>query len=166
MNAYSLLWLIACLQLSPAVVFAGAYKWQDSSGRTHYGNKPPENVSDFSEVPLNECLTEKCKAEQAAETAAQEKRHKNLTEQHLEKDKIKAQQIPKSNPVYVPIVVPTPFPIPYGGTVYSGSDSRRKRLHPKPVQLPHGGSSKSHHGRDRQSSQKRESGGSMKVLTK
>ena len=98
-----LFWIVFGLLISPGLVFAGAYKWQDSSGRTHYANEPPENISEFSEVPIYQCQTEECKAEQAAQGAEQEKRYKELRAQQIEQDKIKAQQTPQSNPIMPPI---------------------------------------------------------------
>lgn len=159
MKISSLIWVVVGLLISPGMVIAGAYKWQDSLGRTNYGNEPPENISDFSEVPIYECLTEECKTEQAAQSAEQEKLYKELRERQIEQDKLKVQQTLKSGPVYVPMVVHTPFPIPYGGTVFTGSVNGRKRHHPKPELIPHGVSSESRNHKGGHSVQNRRTGG-------
>ena len=158
--------IVVGMLMTPTIAFAETFKWQDSSGRTHYSNEPPENISNFSTVQTDECLTDECKAIQATESAAQEKRHKELREQQIEKDKLRAQQPAKTSPTYVPVVIPAPYPIPYGGTVYNRSGRAGKRHRPKPELYPHGSSSKSRDNNHRNATQESKHGSSIKLQRK
>ena len=166
MKIPSVLWVVVGLLISSNMAIAEAYKWKDSSGRTHYGNELPDNVSNVSEVPIYECLSEECNAERAAQSVEQERIYKEMREQQMERDKLKAQQTPKPTTVYVPMVVPSPYPIPYGGTVFTGSNDVRRRRHPKPELFRDGRLSESRKQNSRHSTKHRGTGGGINLRAK
>lgn len=163
MNFPAVISVIVMFFVVPNMAIAGTFKWKDSAGRTHYGNELPDNISEYSEVPVYECDTEECKAELEAERSDQEKQFQELREQQIAQDKLNSRKAPASNPVFVPVVVPTPFPIPYGGTAFTRSTDNIRRPHPRPKPYQHGLSSKPRSSKSRHSLGGKRTGGAVQI---
>jgi len=163
MNFPAVISAIVIFLIVPNMAVAGTFKWIDSAGRTHYGNELPDNISEYSEVPVYECNTEECKAELEAEQIAQEKQFQELREQQIAQDKLNSSKAPGTNPVYVPVVVPTPFPIPYGGTAFTRSTDNIRRPHTRPKPYQHGLSTNSRRSKSRHSLGGQRTGGAVQI---